>query len=83
MNKYYNKVIEIMLANAKELIEKGGDEFETGFRMAEAAAQLTLLGQPASSDYLGLKAHKNVTLKIVDEEAGDNFEFTVLDDEEK
>jgi hypothetical protein len=78
---YYDKVIELMLAKAKELMEKGGDKFETGFRMAEAAAQITLLGQPASSDYLGLKAHKNVTLKIVDEDAEDNFEFTVLDDE--
>jgi hypothetical protein len=79
---YYDKVIELMLAKAKELMEKGGDDFEIGYRMTEAAAQLTLLGQPASSDYLGLKTHKNVTLKIVDEDAEDNFEFTVLDDSE-
>jgi hypothetical protein len=82
MSKYYNKVIELMLAQAKELMEKGGDDFETGYRMAEAAAQITLLGQPASSDYLGLKTHKNVTLKIVDEDTEDNFEFIVLDDSE-
>jgi hypothetical protein len=82
MSKYYDKVIEVMLEKARELMEKSGDDFETGYRMAEAAAQVALLGQPASSDYLGLKTHKNVTLKIVDEDAEDNFEFTVLEGEQ-
>jgi hypothetical protein len=74
---YYDKVIKVMLAKANELMEKAGDDFEIGYRMLEAASQLKLLGQPASSDYLGLKTHKDVTFKIVDENAEDNFEFIV------
>jgi hypothetical protein len=74
---YYDKVIKIMLTKANELMEKAGDDFEIGYRMLEAASQLKLLGQPAESDYLGLKTHKDVSLKIVDENAEDNFEFTI------